>query len=270
MPKKVLIASESAYRRTLLSEMLSSHNKIIIVDIARNGQEAINILETKELDVLILDIEYKNNEWVTPFNLIIKRFHIPTIILTDIDPKNIDSLEIPLILNSYDYIVKPMGVWKDVLPTIRDLLISKVILAHIPDRSKVNSKVELLNKDIFIHQSQKLRIKPEVQFNETKESFLSNREVSITINDCKEEIKLRSLINKESGKIGFCYIGGLFVLMFGIIGIIYPLLNLPINLPLWIALILIPLSIFLWFYGYRLRNKTNEIEEKLELLLTKY
>ncbi|MCK4779871.1 MAG: hypothetical protein KAT57_06785, partial [Candidatus Lokiarchaeota archaeon] len=97
MPKKVLIASESAYRRNLLSEMLSSYNDIIIADTARNGQETIKIIGTKELDVLILDIEYKNKEWLKPFNLFIKQFNIPTIILTDINPKKVNSFEIPLI-----------------------------------------------------------------------------------------------------------------------------------------------------------------------------
>ncbi|MCK4480257.1 MAG: hypothetical protein KAV01_07000 [Candidatus Lokiarchaeota archaeon] len=174
MPRKVLIASESAYRRSFLAEMLSSHSEIILAVTARNGQETVNIIKTKDPDVLILDIEYENREWLAPFNLIIKQLNIPTIVLTDINPKNVDSHEIPFVLQSNDYVVKPMGVWKDVLPTIRDILISKVILAHIPDRSKVNSKVELLNKDIFIHQSQKLRIKPEVQLNETKESSIAH------------------------------------------------------------------------------------------------
>lgn len=131
----------------------------------------------------------------------------------------------------------------------------------------LEEKKELL-EDYILLSDQRSQITN--KFNESKESYLSNREALITVSDCKEEFKLRSLINKGSGKISFCYIGGFFVLMFGIVGIISHLLNLPINLPLWIALILIPLSIFLWFYGYRLRNKFNEIEKKLELLLTKY
>ena len=174
MPRNVLIASESAYRRSFLAEMLSSHSEIISADTARNGQETVNIIKTKDPDVLILDIEYENREWLTPFNLIIKQLNIPTIVLTDINPKNVDSHETPFVLQSNDYVVKPMGVWKDVLPTIRDILISKVILAHLPEKSKVNIKAELLNKHIFIHQSQKLRIKPEVQFNETKESSIAS------------------------------------------------------------------------------------------------
>ncbi len=175
MPKKVLIASESAYRRNLLSEMLSSHNKIIIADIARNGQEVINIIGTKELDVLILDIEYENKEWLKPFNLLIDQFNIPTIVLTDINPKNVSSFEVPVIQKSYDYIVKPSGIWKDVLPTIKENLISKIRMTDMSKKQKIDSKSRLLKKDSFIQESQKLRVTHELQLNKNIESSLEDR-----------------------------------------------------------------------------------------------
>lgn len=175
MPKKVLIASESAYRRNLLSEMLSSHNKIIIADIARNGQEVINIIGTKELDVLILDIEYENKEWLKPFNLLIDQFNIPTIVLTDINPKNVSSFEVPVIQKSYDYIVKPSGIWKDVLPTIKENLISKIRMTDMSKKQKIDSKSRLLKNDSFIQESQKLRTTHELQLNKNIESSLEDR-----------------------------------------------------------------------------------------------
>ncbi|UCC20752.1 MAG: hypothetical protein JSV62_05560 [Promethearchaeota archaeon] len=175
MPKKVLIASESSYRRTLLSEMLSPRNEINIVDIARNGQETINIIEMKKPDVLILDIEHKNKDWYSPFNFIIKNFNITTIVLTDIDPNKIDSLEIPHILRFYDYIVKPEGIWKDVIPTIKDKLISKVILAEIRKLNKIDDKVRLLSKNIFIQKSQKVKFKPDVISNKILDNSVKQR-----------------------------------------------------------------------------------------------
>lgn len=45
MPKKVIVASESAFRRNLLSEMLSSHNDITIIDNVRNNVEAIESIK---------------------------------------------------------------------------------------------------------------------------------------------------------------------------------------------------------------------------------
>jgi two-component system chemotaxis response regulator CheB len=162
MPKSVLIASESAYRRTLLSDMLSSHKGIVVVDLARNEQEAINVIKNKNPDVLILDIENKNKEWYSPFNFIIKNFNIPTIVLTDLDPKKIDLLDIPYNLKFYDYVVKPEGIWKDVIPTIKDKLISKVILIEIGKRNKIDNKIRLLSKNLFIQKSQEIKFKPDV------------------------------------------------------------------------------------------------------------
>ncbi|MFX0021741.1 MAG: chemotaxis protein CheB [Candidatus Hermodarchaeota archaeon] len=175
MPKSVLIASESPYRRTLLSEMLSSDKGIIVVDLARNEQEASNAIINKNPDILILDIEYKNKEWHSPFNFIIKQFNITTIVLTDIDPNKTDSLDIPLVLKFYDYIVKPEGIWKDVIPTIKDKLISKVILADIGKINKIDNKIRLISKNLFIQQSQKVKFKPKVISNKVLDDSVEQR-----------------------------------------------------------------------------------------------
>lgn len=188
MVKKVLIASESAFRRIFLSEMLGSHENIIIVDFVRNANEAIDIIEKKSLDALILDIEFENEEWVKQFYPVIKSSPIKTIILTDINPKTLNSSKIPIILKSFDYIVKPDGVWKDELPKIRDKIISKVLMIEIPKIHKINSKTRQINKNIFIQQSQKLkatnkedsnkRIKPKTE-SRFEEYFLDLSPVSI-------------------------------------------------------------------------------------------
>ena len=188
MVKKVLIASESAFRRSFLSEMLGSHKDIIIVDFVRNSNEAIDIIEKKSLDALILDIEFENEEWVKQFYPIMKSFPIKTIILTDKNPKTLDSSNIPIILKSYDYIVKPNGVWKDELPKIRDKIISKVLMIEIPKIHKIDSKTRQMNKDIFIQQSQKLKatkiedsnkiIKPKIE-SRSEEYFLDLSPVTI-------------------------------------------------------------------------------------------
>jgi two-component system chemotaxis response regulator CheB len=175
MPKSILIASESAYRRTLLSEMLSSHREIRVRNVARNGQEVLNIMESESPDILILDIEYQNKEWLAPFNHIIKQYNIITIVLTDLDPKSMNSFDIPLILKSYDYIVKPIGVWKNVLPGIRDKLISKVFLADIGKNNKIDNKIRLLNKQIFIKQSYKAKVNPENPSDKIVDSSKENR-----------------------------------------------------------------------------------------------
>jgi len=177
MLKKVLIASESVFRRIFLSEMLDSHKEIEIVDNVRNDSEAIDVISKKKPDVLILDIEFENKDWYTQFYPIVKFYPINTIILTDVNPKNIDILDVPIILKSYDYIFKPMGVWKEELPKIKENILSKILMVDIPKIHKIDSKTRLMNKNVFIRQSQKLR---------TKESERSSQIEEITI---KPEIK---------------------------------------------------------------------------------
>lgn len=163
MSKKVLIASESAFRRTLISDMLSSHNGIEVVEIARNDKEAINMIEKHHPDVLILDIEFNDKDWYKPFHNLMKGFAISTIVLTDVNPKTLDDFDIPLLLKSYDYIVKPNGVWKEELPKIKDKIISKVLMVSIPKLHKIDSKARLMNKNLFIQQSQKIPIKNNIE-----------------------------------------------------------------------------------------------------------
>lgn len=156
MEKKVLIASESAFRRTLLSEMLGSHKNIRIVGLARNAKEAIEIVGNESQDALVLDIEFENEDWFSQFNQMMKIFPIKTIVLIDKNPNTLDSSKIPIIIKSYDYIVKPDGIWKDELPKIREEIISKVLMVEIPKIDKLDSRTRQFNKNLFIKQSQKL------------------------------------------------------------------------------------------------------------------
>jgi len=157
MLRKIVIASESSFRREILSKMVSSNEKISVVETVRNNEEAIDVIKKKNPNILLLDIEFTNQEWFEQFYTLIGKCPIITIILTDTDPKILDSAKIPIILKSYDYIVKPKGVWKDELPKIREKIISKIEMAHILKIQKIDSKSRLLNKNNFIHQSQKSR-----------------------------------------------------------------------------------------------------------------
>jgi two-component system chemotaxis response regulator CheB len=168
MSKRILIASESAYRRTLLTDMLSSHKSIIVISVVRNNQEAESVIENQNPEVLILDIEYRNKEWHSAFIPIIKRFKLPTIVLTDLDPKKMDALDVPFTLKFYDYIVKPEGIWKDVIPTIKDKLISKIILKDIGDIYQIDNQMRLLNKQFFIKKSHESKRKSEFDLNNIK------------------------------------------------------------------------------------------------------
>ena len=47
MLRKIVIASESSFRREILSKMVSSHEKISVVETVRNNEEAIDVIKKK-------------------------------------------------------------------------------------------------------------------------------------------------------------------------------------------------------------------------------
>ncbi len=190
MLKKVLIASESAFRRTLLSEMIASHKEIVIVGNVRNDSEAIDVIKKKNPHVLILDIEFDNKDWYTQFYPIVKFYLISTIVLTDVNPKNIDVFEVPILLKSYDYILKPNGIWKDELPKIKENIFSKILMVDIPKIHKIDNKTRIMNKNVFIRQSQKLRIQESTRSSQIEDTRIKteiNPELKPTIEPRLEE-----------------------------------------------------------------------------------
>lgn len=164
MSIKVLIASESAFRRTMIAEMLSSNENINVVNIARNYDESFALIQKHTPEILVLDIQLENIEWFIPFYKIFEKELVHIIILTDINPQMVNSHEIPTILKSNDYIIKPHGVWKEELPKIKDNLISKILLVGVSKQHKMSNKIGLTTKNRVIHENQKsliqIRTKP--------------------------------------------------------------------------------------------------------------
>ncbi|MHA2340037.1 MAG: CheB methylesterase domain-containing protein, partial [Candidatus Hodarchaeales archaeon] len=103
----------------------------------------INIIKKKTPEVLILDVEFDNEDWLNHFYPILKKCPINTIILSDFNPDEIKLREGPDILKSYDYILKPNGVWKDELPKIKDEIISKILAVNLSKNHRIDNKIRL-------------------------------------------------------------------------------------------------------------------------------
>lgn len=56
-PIKVLVVDDSAFMRKIISDMLSSDPHIQVVGIARNGQEAIEKVQTLKPHIVTMDVE---------------------------------------------------------------------------------------------------------------------------------------------------------------------------------------------------------------------
>ena len=125
----VIIADDSAYLRKSIADILKGHKLINIVDYAKNGEEAIKLIKKHNPDVLILDLLMPKMNGLDAFKMIMDECPTPTVILSAISPKNLDSSIQALLMGAFDYIIKPGGIGAKDLPRFREELLGKVLLA---------------------------------------------------------------------------------------------------------------------------------------------
>ncbi|MHA1988010.1 MAG: chemotaxis-specific protein-glutamate methyltransferase CheB [Promethearchaeota archaeon] len=129
MSINVLVADDSAYLRKNIADILTGHKLIKILEFAKNGEEAVDLVKKYHPDVLVLDLVMPKMNGLEAFRLIMEDCPTPTVILSAISPKNLDSSIQALLMGAFDYIIKPGGIGAKNLPMFREELLAKVLLA---------------------------------------------------------------------------------------------------------------------------------------------
>ena len=125
----VVVADDSAYLRKKIADILNKNELINIIDFAKNGEEAVDLVKKHNPDVLVLDLVMPKMNGLDAFKLIMEESPTPTLILSAISPKNLDSSIQALLMGAFDYIIKPGGIGAKDLPRFREELLAKVLLA---------------------------------------------------------------------------------------------------------------------------------------------
>ncbi|HEA70309.1 MAG TPA: response regulator, partial [archaeon] len=167
MTIKVLIAEDSAYQRNLIAEMVSSHEDIQVIDLARNGKEAIEKIEKHNPDVILLDLIMPEVDGLTVLKFLTEHYPIPTIIFTAINLETLDDSVQALLMGAFDFIIKPQGYWEEEFPKLKDKLISSILYAGKIKKTyekrnylTKNSMNEPLNLDLYEESLESKMIKP--------------------------------------------------------------------------------------------------------------
>lgn len=126
---RVVVAEDSSFQRKIISGMIDSHEDLEVVATARNGREALEMVENFNPDVLILDLIMPKMTGLEAFEILSEHYPVPTIVFSSLDPKTLDSGIQALLLGAVDYIMKPGGEWNVELPKFKEQLIEKIILA---------------------------------------------------------------------------------------------------------------------------------------------
>lgn len=122
---KVLIVDDSAFVRKVIREMLSSSPFMDVVGYAKNGEEALELVEALNPDIVTCDLNMPELDGVEFVKKQFARRPLPILILTA-SPQDAKHAIEALEAGAVDFIQKPTALATDALRDIRGELVEKI------------------------------------------------------------------------------------------------------------------------------------------------
>ncbi|MDQ0214282.1 two-component system chemotaxis response regulator CheB [Oikeobacillus pervagus] len=135
--KKVLVVDDSAFMRKLISDFLSSHPKLEVIGIARNGKDALRKIKQLKPDVLTMDVEMPEMNGLEALKLIMENNPLPVVMLSSTTKEGTENTIEAMENGAIDFIAKPSGNISLDLHKVKDELIQKVLSASHVQVSKL-------------------------------------------------------------------------------------------------------------------------------------
>ncbi|MDM8533101.1 chemotaxis response regulator protein-glutamate methylesterase [Clostridiaceae bacterium HSG29] len=153
---KVLIVDDSAFMRKLISEIVNSSDKLTTVGKAKNGKEALQMIETLKPDVITMDVEMPVMNGQVALEKIMASNPLPVVMLSSVTKEGADSTMRALDAGAVDFITKPESIFKVKEEEIQNDIIDKIIIASKVNVKK-NSYLEDVKKSITLKKVNEIR-----------------------------------------------------------------------------------------------------------------
>lgn len=134
---RVLIVDDSAYVRKVVRQMLSQSPFIEVVGAARDGREALRLVEELQPDVVTSDLMMPELDGVGFVREQMSRRPLPILMMSSIDENSVDTLS-ALDAGAVDFVQKPTALATERMFEMRDLLIEKIKVAAAAHPEKLN------------------------------------------------------------------------------------------------------------------------------------
>lgn len=145
MMKNILIVDDSALMRSVLRDIISSDDRFSCKDYARNGEDALGLLERHEYDAIVLDINMPKMNGLEFLQELSQRGRKEKVIVASSDTADGTDITIrALELGAFDFIQKPKNTVDSKGCTFRNRLLEMLALATDSEpRSAQNRKVKI-------------------------------------------------------------------------------------------------------------------------------
>ncbi len=122
---RVLVVDDSAYIRKVVKQMLSASPAIEVVGVARDGVEALELVERLQPDVVTLDLMMPDMDGITFLHEQMARRPVPVVVLSIADESS-EAVLSALDVGAVDFVQKPTALATEKVYEIGDELIEKV------------------------------------------------------------------------------------------------------------------------------------------------
>jgi two-component system, chemotaxis family, protein-glutamate methylesterase/glutaminase len=126
---KVLVVDDSAFMRKLITDILTSEQKIEVIGTARNGEDCLVKLKTLKPDVITMDVEMPIMNGLDALKEVIALYKLPVIMLSSTTKEGATNTISAMQYGAVDFITKPSGAISLDLHKVKDEIVSKVLQA---------------------------------------------------------------------------------------------------------------------------------------------
>jgi len=107
---KILIVDDSAFMRKLLSDLFSAEPDFMVIDTARNGQDAVDKVKRLKPDLITMDVEMPIMDGITALEMIMRDTPTPVIMISSLTKAGAEATMCALELGAVDFVAKSAGI----------------------------------------------------------------------------------------------------------------------------------------------------------------
>ena len=108
-PIRVLVVDDSAFMRKAISKMLSESQDFVVVDTARNGEDALRKAAALDIDVMTLDIDMPGMNGLAVLERVMKQHPLPVVMVSSLTEGGAAETIRALELGAVDFVPKHLG-----------------------------------------------------------------------------------------------------------------------------------------------------------------
>ncbi|HOJ87622.1 MAG TPA: chemotaxis response regulator protein-glutamate methylesterase [Pseudothermotoga sp.] len=136
----VVVVDDSAFMRMVLKDIIDSQPDMQVVGIAKDGLEALQIIQAKKPDVVTLDVEMPKMNGIETLKNIMAKFPTRVIMVSSLTEEGADITITALSIGAVDFLTKPAGSTSLSFREVADILVQKIRTASSIDPSRLIAK----------------------------------------------------------------------------------------------------------------------------------